>query len=71
MNNPILSALMPANRTGNNPMQMLTAFAKFKQQMIGKDPEAIVNELLASGKMTQEQLTQLKEQASSLMTILR
>ena len=71
MTNPILSALNPMSQTGNNPMQMITAFAKFKQQMAGKDPEAMVRELVASGKMTQEQLAQLKEQAASLMTILR
>ena len=68
--NPILNALTRTNQTGN-PMQMITAFAKFKQQMAGKDPEAMVRELVASGKMTQEQLAQLKEQAASLMTILR
>ena len=67
--NPILNALT-ATQTGN-PMRMITEFAKFKQSMAGKDPQAIVNDLLASGKMTQEQLAQLKEQASSLMTILR
>lgn len=70
MTNPILNALLPANQTAN-PMRMISEFAKFKQQMAGRDPQAIVQNLLDSGRMTQEQLAQLKEQASALMTILR
>ena len=65
MINPILSQLKP-----NNPMQMLTQFNQFKQQMAGKDPEAMVNELLRSGKMTQQQFEQLKAQAQSFMSLL-
>lgn len=65
MINPILSQLTP-----NNPMQMLAQFNQFKQQMAGKDPEAMVNELLRSGKMTQQQFEQLKAQAQSFMSLL-
>lgn len=65
MINPMLSHLK-----ANNPMQMLTQFNQFKQQMAGKDPEAMVNELLRSGKMTQAQFEQLKAQAQSFMSLL-
>lgn len=64
--NPMLSQL-----STQNPMQMLQRFAEFKQSMAGKDPEAMVNELLRSGKMTQQQFEQLKTQAQSFMNLLR
>ena len=65
MLNPILSQL-----NSNNPVQMLQKFAEFKRTMQGKDPEAMVNELLRSGKMSQAQFEQLKEQAESFMKLL-
>ena len=65
MMNPILSQLR-----ANNPMQMLAQFNQFRQQMAGKDPEAMVNELLRSGKMSQQQFEQLKQQAQSFMSLL-
>ena len=66
MINPILSQLK-----ANNPMQMLAQFNQFRQQMAGKDPEAIVKELLSSGKMTQQQFDQLSTQAQSFMSLLK
>ena len=65
MRNPILSQLKP-----NNPIAMLQQFNQFKQSMAGKDPEAMVNELLRSGKMSQAQYEQLKTQAQSFMSLL-
>lgn len=46
-------------------------FAEFKRQMAGKDPEAIVKQMLADGRMTPQQFENLKKQAQGLMTILR
>ena len=68
MANPMLSRLNPS---GSNPMQMLQRFAEFKNTMAGKDPEAMVNELLRSGRMSQEQFEQLKTQAQSFMSLLK
>ncbi len=65
MLNPILSQLKP-----NNPLAMIQQFNQFKQSMAGKDPEAMVNELLRSGKMSQQQFEQLKAQAQSFMSLL-
>ena len=65
MPNPMLSRL-----NATNPVQMLQRFAEFKNSMQGKDPEAMVNELLRSGKMTQQQFEQLKSQAQSFMSLL-
>lgn len=57
----------PVNNNGN----LLQRFAEFKRSMTGKDPEAMVREMLSSGKMSQEEFNRLKSQAQSLMTILR
>ena len=65
MVNPMLQHMR-----SNNPMQMISQFNQFKQQMQGKDPEAMVNELLRSGKMSQQQFEQLKSQAQSFMSLL-
>ena len=73
MINPILQA-MQANTPAipnNTPIQMLRQFAEFKKQLQGKDPQAIVQELLKSGKMSQAQFEQLKQQAQSLQGILK
>ena len=50
---------------------VLRRFSEFKREMAGKDPEAIVKELLESGKMSQEQFEQLKKQADQLASILK
>lgn len=55
----------------NNPMQMIRQFAEFKRQMEGKNPQAIVEDLLKSGKMSAEQFDNLKRQAQTLQNLLR
>lgn len=67
--NPILSRL----NTPNNPQpnNMIQQFADFKRQMAGKDPQAMVQQLIQSGKLSQQQFEQLKQQAMSLQSILR
>lgn len=54
----------------NNPLSMLQQFNQFRQSMAGKDPEAMVNELLRSGKMSPAQYEQLKQQAQTFMQFL-
>jgi hypothetical protein len=39
--------------------------------MRGKDSQAMVMELLSSGKMTQQQFQQLQQQAKMLQSILK
>lgn len=65
MLNPMLNQLKP-----NNPLSMLQQFNQFRQSMAGKDPEAMVNELLRSGKMSPAQYEQLKQQAQTFMQFL-
>lgn len=62
---------MPSSLFNNNPVSLIAKFAEFKKTMTGKDPEAIVKQMLSDGRMSQEQFEKLKTQASSLMTILR
>ena len=63
---------MASSLFGNNSnANLIQKFAQFKKDMTGKDPEAIVKQMLADGRMSQEQFEKLKKQASSLMTILR
>lgn len=72
-----------AQGTPNNPMsnpqggpmgnigQMVQAFADFKKTMAGKNPEAMVQQLLASGQMSQQTFQQLKGMAQGLQSILK
>ena len=46
-------------------------FALFKKQMQGKDPEKIVRQMLADGRMSKEQFEQLKSQVGNYMALLR
>ena len=71
--NPILQMLEQSKSPApnRNPMQMLQQFAQFKKQMQGKDPQAMVQELLSSGKMTPQQFEQLKKQAQSMQNFLK
>lgn len=73
MNNPIMEMLNQgrSQQQMNNPIQMMQAFASFKKQMQGKNPQAIVNNLLQSGKMSQQQFEELKQQAIALQSILK
>ena len=65
MSNPLFQAI-----GGRQQPNMMNEFQQFIQQMQGKDPEAMVNELLRSGKMSQQQFEQLKSQAQSFMSLL-
>lgn len=56
---------------GNNPLQMLQQFNKFKQSMQGKDPNAMLNEMLNSGQVSQEQVNQAKQMAEQFSSFLK
>ena len=79
MGNPMLDMLSrgsPQQFAGNGnmsggPMQMMQQFAQFKRMMQGRNPKQMVQNLLSSGQMSQDQFEQLKQQASELQKILR
>ena len=59
MPNPIFQVL----GGGNSQSNMMQQFQQFMNQMKGKDPNAMINELVSSGKLTQSQLDAAQKQA--------
>ena len=68
MTNPILQA-MGKSAMPNSPMIVVQQFMQFKQQMQGKDPQKIVEQMLSDGRMSQQQFEQLKQQAEQFKGI--
>lgn len=70
MGNPMLQRL---NRQPmqENPANMLQQFQAFRRQIAGRDPKAMVEEMLQSGKMSRQQFEQLSQQAKQLEHILK
>lgn len=79
MGNPMLNMLSRgapeqfagAGNMSGGPMQMMQQFAQFRRMMQGRNPQQMVQNLLSSGQMTQEQFEQLKQQANDLIKTLR
>ncbi len=71
MQNPIMQALNQNAGQVNNPFELMRQFQEFKKNMAGKNPQAMVQELLNSGQMSQTQFEELKKQAQSLQGILK
>lgn len=61
MPNPLYSAL-----GGGNQNPMIQQFTQFMNQMKGKDPNQIINEMVSSGKLSQAQLDQVQKQAQQM-----
>ena len=51
---------------GGGRPNMVPPFQQFMQQMKGKDPNAIINEMVSSGKISQEQLNHVQQQAQQM-----
>ena len=47
-----------------NPLQ--NQFNQFMQQMRGQDPNAIINQLLSSGRVSQQQINQAHQKAKEI-----
>ena len=45
---------------------MIQQFQSFMQQMKGKDPNAMIQELVSSGQVSQQQLDQAQKQAQQM-----
>lgn len=78
MRNPILDAMQkqssgrqPQNQPANNGGNFLQQLAEFRKALGGKDPQAIVQNLLNSGQMSQQQFQQLKAQAEQIQSMLK
>ena len=70
MANPLMGLLGNGQNGGNSPFQLIQQFQQFKQNFKG-DPRQQVQDLLNSGKMSQEQLDQCTSMARQLQGILK
>lgn len=73
MANPMMQMLgqSTAKRMPNNPLALMAEFRKFAQSMTPEKAQKEVEQLLASGKMSQEQFEDLKQQAQEFARFLR
>lgn len=66
MSNPFFGAL----GGGNGFFQMMQQFQQFRANFQG-DPKAEVEKLLQSGKLNQQQLTQLQQMAKQFQSLMQ
>lgn len=50
-----------------NMVQMLQSFPNFMQMMRGQNPDAILQQMKQTGRITQQQINQATAQANSMM----
>ena len=62
--NPFYQAMNPRPN-------MMQQFQNFMQSMQGKDPKAMLNDLVASGRVSQEQLNAAQQQAQQLANVFQ
>lgn len=51
---------------GNRQTNMMQQFQQFMNQMRGRDPNAMIQELVSSGRVSQQQLDQAQKQAQQM-----
>ena len=49
-----------------NPMQMISQFPQFMQQMRGQNPQQLLNQMLQSGRVSQQQLNKAQQMANQM-----
>lgn len=54
---------------GDRQPNMMQQFQSFMQQMKGKDPNAMIQELVSSGRVSQQQLDQAQRQAQQMQSM--
>ena len=58
-----------------NPMELLKQFPKFKQDMMdknpGMNPQEMVNQMVSSGKISQQQFEQARQMAQQFGSMLK
>ena len=59
------------NPLRNSNRNMLRQFLEFKNSMRGKDPQKVLDELMRSGKYTQEQLEWATRKAQEFKSFLK
>ncbi len=71
MPNPMIQMLQQNAKSLNNPLAMLMEFRKFAAGMTPQRAKEQVEEMLKSGKMSQEQFQQLQQKAKEFMQFLK
>ena len=56
---------------GNAQPNMMQRFQQFVGQMQGKDPKAMLNDLVASGRVSQQQLDAAQRQGQQIASMFR
>ena len=59
--NPFFQAM-----SGNRQLNMMQQFQQFMNQMRGKDPNAMIQELVSSGRVSQQKLDAVQKQAQQM-----
>ena len=59
--NPFFNAM-----GGNKQPNMMQQFQQFMNQMKGKDPNAVIQDMMQSGKIPQDQYNQARQQAQQM-----
>lgn len=65
--NPLMDVFRPRTSRGNNPMELLAEFRRFAQGMTPQQAQQQVQQLLQSGRMSQQQYQELQRQAKGIM----
>lgn len=69
--NPLIN-MMAKQAVCNMPQgQLLQQFAQFRQQMQGKDANAMIQQMLSSGQINQQQLAQAQEMANQMRGLFK
>lgn len=66
MANPFFSAMGGSYPPQRGPINMMQAFQQFMQQNQGKNPNEMIQQLLSSGKLNQQQLNQAQQMAKQM-----
>ena len=56
---------------GNAQPNMMQRFQQFVSQMQGKDPKAMLNDLVSSGRVSQQQLDAAQRQVQQIASMFR
>ena len=56
---------------GNAQPNMMQRFQQFVSQMQGKDPKAMLNDLVSSGRVSQQQLDEAQRQVQQIASMFR
>lgn len=70
MANPMMQMLMGGKRP-NNPLAMIAEFKRFAAGMTPQKAQEQIEQLLASGQMSKEQLADLQNQAKDFLQFLK